>query len=124
MMFMTKTVIGFHGTHTPVLHVGFCIADSYESAEGYAVKQNAGRIVAEVEIDLTGLSYADADDFSSDSDGEFVALGDTIPADYDGPDVITYLDRDMDDQTHRTWRLMTTAAVAAATITATYPIDI
>lgn len=112
---------GFHGATAPAIHVGFCITDRFESAELYATDKNAGSTVAEVKVDTAGLTVVEVADFADNGNGDWVAYGDDT-ADVAEADIVTFLDVGLHFETHRTWRLMTSAAVAAAEIVGTYQV--
>lgn len=105
----------YHGSSSPVLvlHEGLCLTDDPERAAEYAY--NSG-YVHEVEIDLDALSEVEAEG-EWDHD-EAAARSDFDAPDY-GADVITYDDESPWGRGHRTWRLMTPAALAAVTVAGT-----
>lgn len=95
-----------------VLHEGICFTDDEDIAANYAVYLSAGTAVHVVAIDLSGLSVVEVDGYDRD---ENVAPGDG--GDTYGADVIIFDDEAVNGQAHRTWRLMTPAALAAVTVT-------
>lgn len=110
------TTSGYHGTGaTATAHIGFCLTDDDTAAAHYAqVNSPAAATVHEVTIDTTDLTVAE------------------VEYDYDGcepiltgcdADVAEYIDCDEMGRTHRTWMLLTAAAVAATTFGATTPAD-
>lgn len=113
---------GYHGTCQAnwALHVGACLAQWPETAEGYAAEWAGPGFPArvfEVELDLDGLNVVEAEAGDRDSA--------TWAGDYDlesyaaaGADVITYEDEDYRGQSHNTYRLVSERAVAAARVVA------
>lgn len=98
------------------LHPGVCLAGTREVAANYALYGAYGpdRLVHGVEGDWAGLRVVELDG-GYDRDAN-VAPGDT--GEYPDADVIVYDDETPSGQYHRTWRLMTPAAVATARHTA------
>ena len=102
---ITYMISGYHGTSDANLapYVGLCITDDILAAEHYA-DQNGGAEVLAFDIDTTNLVVVDVE---YDYDGCEPIL-DGVEA-----DVAEYLDCDEQGRTHRTWMLLTKAAVAA-----------
>lgn len=107
----------FHGsTGTAALHTGLCLTDDIEAAGRY------GRTVTVVDIDIdtlrtltrlecTELVDRDAQTFPGDD-------GDNLDADY-----LVFGDEDEQGRPHETVRLMTAAALALVTVSATVTVD-
>lgn len=106
---------GWHGTGSMAeAHVGFCLTDDDTAAEHYAVLNDSDApTLHEVTINTTGLTVAEVE---YDYDGCEPVLGGCAA------DVAEYLDCDEMGRTHRTWMLLTTAAVSATTFGASVPV--
>lgn len=93
------------------LHPGLCLTDDFDIAADYAIYGSFGdgKAVHTVEIDLTGLTVVEVEDFDRD---ENFAAGDDYTA-FGGADIIVYKDETIRGQAHTTWRLMSDAALAA-----------
>lgn len=110
---MTETM--YHGNGSRLaLHTGLCLTDDLRSARDYASYDHADGVVHTVEVDLHGLRVVEVDGFDRD---ENLAAGDDFTA-FDA-DVIVYTDETITGRAHRTWRLMSDAALTAVTLTAT-----
>jgi hypothetical protein len=102
----------YHGNYesTAVLHPGLCLTDDDDLARDYG-RGSRGRLHA-LDVDLAGLTVADlADGYDHDEN--------TAPGDDGqgfGADVIVFWDETDAGRRHRTWRLMTPAALAAVTV--------
>ena len=97
-----------HGSRNPLaLHIGLCLTDDDDSAAAYS----DDGFVTEVSVNLAGLTVVDLAGYDRD---ENAAAGDDD--DSHGADVLVYDDEDTKGQPHRTWRLMSPAALAAATV--------
>ncbi len=106
-----------HGSRKPLaLHVGLCLTDDRAAARCYAGE--GGRITA-VELKLAGLRVVRVEGFG---EGETAAAcGDTAEElaalAAEGVDVVTYDDEAIGlDDTHRTWRIVSDRALAAAQV--------
>jgi hypothetical protein len=106
---MTTAILYHGGSET--LYLGICLTDSEHSALGYATQKNAVETVTEYEIDLAGLVVVDCGDVHPDSICSTTCPGDD--GDTRGADVLVYRETGMWCETHRTWRLMSPAALAA-----------
>jgi hypothetical protein len=106
---------GYHGTGTAaVAHIGFCLTDDEVAAAHYAQLNGTEPTVYAVSTDTTDLDVVEVE---YDYDGcEPVLTGITA-------DIATYTDCDEQGRTHRTWMLLTPAAVAATTIGQGTPAD-
>jgi hypothetical protein len=107
----------FHGSSsdTVALHQGLCLTDADDAARDYANAAWGTHYLHTVDIDLDGLTVADApEDWDRD---ENTAASDN-GGDYDGADIIVYGDETPMNHRHVTYRLMTPAALAAVTIVA------
>lgn len=105
----------YHGTLRDFAgHVGLCLTDSSERARSYA---NGGNI-AKLDIRMAGLRVVEVECYDRDSD---VAPGDD--GDIRDADVIVYDDEDRHGQPHRTWRLMSAAAIAAVDVSSVLPVE-
>ncbi len=113
---MTETM--YHGNAGKLgLHTGLCLADDPDIAYDYAAATAGGydlRYVHTVELDLDGLRVVEVAGYDRDDN---VAPGDGD--DTYGADVMVYDDETITGRAHRTWRLMTPAALAALTHTST-----
>ena len=99
-------ISGYHGGSLTAAYVGLCLTNDETAAENYAEQNGEGCRVYEVVIG-SGLNVVDVE---YDYDGcEPILNGVTA-------DVAEYLDCDEQGRTHRTWMLLTDAAVAATTI--------
>lgn len=107
----------WHGTAEAELplHEGLCLAETESAADGYR-RYNRGRYVHAVILDFEGLRVMELDD-RYDRDAN-TAPADADPRDYDA-DVIIFTDETPDGKEHATYRLLTAAALAAVTVTAT-----
>lgn|SRR5487761_1659574 len=96
------------------LHQGLCFTDDVERARDYALYGGFGpvRYVHSAVIDFDGLVVAEMDGFDRD---ENVAPGDLAAS--GGADVIVYDDETPAGRRHRTYRLLTAAALARLTVT-------
>jgi hypothetical protein len=110
------TTTGYHGTGATITaHVGLCITDDEIAAAHYAmVNDSQAPTVHGVTLDTTGLTVAEV---SYDYDECEPVLTDCAA------DVAEYEDCDEQGRTHRTWMLLTPAAVAALTVTTATPAD-
>lgn len=100
----------YHGAHTRfAIHPGLCITDDRDAAEVYASFRGE---IATLEIDLSGLRVVEVAGYDHDSN---TAAGDD-GATVDGADVLVFGDADERGRQHRTWRLMTAAAVARVVV--------
>jgi hypothetical protein len=107
----------YHGSRkTPVLHVGICLTPDQVAAVSYIqLGDTSAERIATVQLDWSDLTVEDVADYDRETD--------TTPADYmvegwTGADVIEYMDEAPGGYQHRTYRLMTARAVAAARIVA------
>lgn len=108
----------YHGSHNEIgwreqAHVGICLTDDIDAARRYA---GALGKVYEVELDLSSLVCVEVDGYDHDTN---VAPGDASAAKLAVEldcDVIVYEDEDELGRSHRTWRLLTAAAVDAASV--------
>ena len=110
------TTTGYHGTGaTLTAHVGLCITDDEIAAAHYAmVNDSQAPTVHGVTLDTTDLTVTEVE-YDYDAT-EPVLDGCTA-------DVAEYVDCDEQGRTHRTWMLLTPAAVAALTVTTATPAD-
>lgn len=108
----------YHGTSSAALpiHEGLCLTSDDDRAREYAAACYGTRYVHEVTIDLAGLAVTDLDEGYDRDANE--APADADPASF-GCDVIIFADETPHGHHHTTWRLLTTAALAAITVTAT-----
>lgn len=115
---MINTATLVHGSRTaPTLHAGQCWTDDTDSATTYA---GPGGWLTYVEIDLAGLVVREVPGYDRTAD---VAPGDD--GDAHGADVLVYEDEDQHGRQHRTWRLMTPAAVGrVASVRAVSPLGL
>lgn len=107
----------YHGSDRIEIHPGLCLTDDLDTAENYALQWDllGTPMVATVHLDLTGLRVVEVNAYDRDSNR---AIGDndlTIDA-----DVIVYDDEDRYGNRHRTWRIVSPAAVDACQVVATY----
>jgi len=103
----------FHGSHNQILgteaaHLGLCLTDDIDVAERYAGSR--GRVYF-ADIDLDSLEVVEVDGYDRDAD---LAPGDL--AEEHEADVIVFDDEDERGRWHRTWRLVSQAAVDACTM--------
>jgi len=112
----------YHGGNTTTAHQGLCLTDDYDVAVGYAVDKNAATTVIEFEVDWDAITVGEADRFDDNGNGDWIAVGDD-DSDIADTDLIGFDDQGMRCETHRTWRLMSAAAVAAVTMVAVHEID-
>lgn len=107
---------GWHGSGTTIeAHVGFCLTDDEIAAAHYALlNDSSAPTVHEVTVDTAGLTVAEVE---YDYDGCEPVL------DGCAADVAVYTDCDEQGRTHRTWMLLTPAAVAATTFGASVPVE-
>ena len=110
------TTTGYHGTGAALTaHVGLCITDDEIAAAHYAmVNDSQAPTVHGVTLDTTDLTVTEVE-YDYDAT-EPVLDGCTT-------DVAEYVDCDEQGRTHRTWMLLTPAAVAALTVTTATPAD-
>lgn len=98
----------YHGAHTRFsVHQGLCLTDDAMAAGHYACEGE----VATMDVDLSGLRLVEIDGYDPETN--------TAPGDDGndhGADVLIYADSDPNGWTHRTWRLMSAAAVARITV--------
>lgn len=99
-------ISGYHGGSLTAAYVGLCLTNDETAAENYASQNGEDCRVYELVI-AAGLTIADVE---YDYDGCEPILTDVTA------DVVEYLDCDEQGRTHRTWMLLTPAAVAATTI--------
>ncbi len=119
---------GYHGTGTAaVAHIGFCLTDDEVAAAHYAQLNGTEPTVYAVSTDTTDLDVVEVEyDYDVQMSAahaaehrcgcEPVLTGITA-------DIATYTDCDEQGRTHRTWMLLTPAAVAATTIGQGTPAD-
>jgi hypothetical protein len=116
------TQVMFHGNRASslTLHEGLCLTPGYYSAVSYTRygAQDDRHFVHAVELDLDGLAVQEADGYDRD---ENLAAGD-LHLRYSG-DVLVFEDEDQDGQWHETYRLLTAAALARVTVTASEDLD-
>ena len=106
---------GYHGTGpTATVHIGFCVTDDDIAARNYAELNDTTPMVHDVTIDTDTLDVAEVD---YDYDACVPVLTGCTA------DVAEYTDCDESGRTHRTWMLLTPAAVAATTIGSATPAD-
>lgn len=101
-----------HGTTTTFTpHLGLCLTDDETAAADYAIydaHDDGDPVLHFVDIDLDGLTVTEIDGYNPTSNH---APGDNDEA--FAADVIVFDDETIRGRGHRTWRLMTPAAVAA-----------
>jgi hypothetical protein len=108
---MTETM--YHGNGDELaLHEGLCLTDDARIAAEYAYGD--GGVVHTIEVDLTGLAVCEVEGYDR---SENSAPGDDLTQ-WDA-DVIVYTDETINGRPHRTWRLMSAAALAAVRHVAT-----
>lgn len=109
-MYISHMISGYHGSENPALNLyaGICLTDDLSAAENYA-EQNGGDSIYVIDVNTDGLTWVDVD-YDYDN-GEPILGG--VEA-----DVVEYVDCDETGRTHRTWMLITNAAIAAAAIQA------
>lgn len=106
---------GYHGTGpTATAYIGFCLTNDDIAARNYAMHNDATPMVHDVTIDTDTLDVVEVD-YDYDSCVP-VLTGCTA-------DVAEYIDSDECGRTHRTWMLLTPAAVAATIIGSATPAD-
>lgn len=106
---MTETMYHGNRAETLALHQDLCLADDDRIAAEYAYGD--GGTVHTVEINLTGLWVVEVDGF--DRDDNFAPGDDHTEFE---ADVLVFDDETINGQPHRTWRLMSDAALAAVSI--------
>ena len=96
----------YHGSRKPLtFHIGLCLTDDDDAAIAYS----GDGYLTEVAVDFDGLTVIEVASYDRDAN--------TAPGDDDdshGADVLVFDDEDTNGQPHRTWRLMSDAAVVAA----------
>lgn len=101
-----------HGTTTEFTpHIGLCLTDDDTAAADYAIydaHDDGDPVIHWIHLTLDGLTVAEIDGY--DPTGN-VAPGDRD--ELDGADVVVFDDETVRGRVHRTWRLITPAAVAA-----------
>lgn len=112
----------YHGSGDHIeIHPGLCLTDDLDAAENYALQWDllGTPMIATVHLDLTGLRVVEVDAYNRDHNH---AIGDndlTIDA-----DVIVYDDEDHYGNTHRTWRIISPAAVDACQVVASHTLEL
>ncbi len=97
----------YHGAHTEyTLHIGQCYTDDKECALAY------GSHLGKIELDLDDLTIAHVAGYDRDEDFAYGDDGENP----EGCDVAVYDDEDIYGNGFKTYRLMTQAAIDAATI--------
>lgn len=104
----------FHGTRNNAslaLHVGLCLTDDERAARHY------GETVGAVELDLSDLVTETVETYDHETD---TAAADSDCAAYEaeGIDVLVYVDETERSRQHRTWRIVSARALAAARVIA------
>lgn len=110
----------FHGNHdaAAVLHAGFCLTEDDDAARDYGRPgYGSDGWLHEFELDLSdapGLVILDvADGYDHDGNAAAGDDGDAL-----GADILIFTDETDTGRRHETYRLMTPAALAACTLTA------
>jgi hypothetical protein len=111
------TVKMHHGTSSKslTLHVGLCLVVDEDRAAEYAQAAFGTHFVHEVTVDLDGLAVKEVE---GEWDRDEAAAASDFGGDF-GADIIVYDDETPYQRQHITYRLMTPAALAAVTVTAT-----
>ena len=105
-----------HGAHTAfTAHKGLCLTPSCSAAMTYA---QSGLLVL-ADIDLDGLTVLEVDDYDRNTDD---APGDD--GDAHGADVLVYADETETGLAHRTYRLMSAAAIARLQVAMVLPVPL
>lgn len=118
-----------NGSEAVEVHIGMCLTPDESSAVAYAAANSGyGETgwLHWIELDLTGLDVVDAGAAVTTCDGDYVAPGEDRWGrwiGWDDADVIVYDDLDTDGGTHRAYRLVTDAAVAACRVVCSEPVE-
>jgi hypothetical protein len=104
------TMSYFHGAHTRFsTHLGLCLTDDEDTARNYAGISRGH--LATMELDLAALTVIECEAIDWDANEAPGDDGDSRDA-----DVLVFDDADEYGREHRTWRLMTQAAIDALTV--------
>lgn len=113
----------YHGSGSDriAIHPGLCLTDDLDAAENYAYQWDllGTPTVATVHLDLTGLRVVEVDAYDRDSN---LAVGDRDLA--VDADVVVYDDEDHYGRRHRTWRIVSPAAVDACQVVAAHTLEL
>ena len=106
-----QTETTYHGsTDKQRPRVGLCLTTSARSAAGYATEKNGGDVITVIDLDLDGLTIAEAE-YDFDAGDPIIPTGDY--------DVIVYTDSDMYLDDHETFMLMSSLAVQQSRVVET-----